>query len=160
MMSVEKGGFPGQQHPLVRGLDILLVDDDDICLFIHRRVLELSGHCRSAHSAGNGKAALELLQRAIIGALPVPDIIFLDLQMPLMNGLSFLEAFQSMDFDQKEHVAIVLLTSSVSEKDKAYATSLGVSHYLTKPFTSEAFSAVVRLLYDVDTPPPLMYPQK
>ena len=146
--------------PLPRGLNFLLVDDDDICLFIHRRVLELSGYCQSAHSAGNGRTALEILNRAAIGDASWPDIILLDLEMPLMNGLAFLEAFGRMDFPDKEQVSIVLLTSSVSEKDRQYAISLGVDHYLSKPFTMEAMHGVVRSIYQCDPCIPVMFPNK
>lgn len=146
--------------PLPRGLNFLLVDDDDICLFIHRRVLELSGYCQSAHSAGNGRTALEILNRASIGDAALPDIILLDLEMPLMNGLAFLEAYNEADFPGKKGVSIVLLTSSVSEKDRQYAMSLGVDHYLSKPFTMEALHGVVRSIYNCDPGIPVMFPNK
>ena len=133
--------------PFGRKLNFMLVDDDDICLFIHRRVLELSPYCNSAHSAGNGKTALEILERAAKGDVPVPDIIFLDLDMPIMNGIAFLEAFKSLECANKQHMAIVLLTSSVSEKDREYAMSLGVFKFLSKPFTHEALDSVLDSLY-------------
>lgn len=139
-----------------RGLNFLLVDDDDICLFIHRRVLELTGYCGSAHSASNGKTALEILNRAAEGAMPVPDIILLDLDMPLMNGLAFLEAFRKLECANKQRIAIVLLTSSVSEKDWAYAMSLGVNQCLSKPLTQESLNAVVQSIYNSGSLPALM----
>lgn len=139
-----------------RRLNFLLVDDDDICLFIHRRILELSDYCGSAHSATNGKTALEILQRCALGAMPVPDIILLDLDMPTMNGIEFLEAFRNLDCANKEHISIVLLTSSVSEKDKEYALSLGVREYISKPLTEERLNAVVGSLTRNDSLPPLM----
>jgi CheY-like chemotaxis protein len=139
-----------------RALNFLLVDDDDICLFIARRVLELTGYCNSAHSASNGRTALEILQRAASGAVPVPDMILLDLDMPIMNGLAFLEAFKNLDCHAKERITIVLLSSSVSEKDKQYATSLGVRQCLSKPLTQESLNTVVRSLYNDGPPPPLM----
>lgn len=139
-----------------RALNFLLVDDDDICLFIARRVLELTGYCNSAHSASNGKTALEILHRAASGEVPVPDIILLDLDMPIMNGLAFLDAFKNLSCHAKERIAIVLLSSSVSEKDKQYAKSLGVGHCLSKPLTQESLDNVVKSLYIGGPPPPLM----
>ena len=146
---MENGGnTPGQ------GLNILMVDDDEICLFIQRRVLELSEQCNMIQSATNGKIALELLHRAATEEHALPDIILLDLQMPVMNGTQFLEAFRCMDFSGKERIAIVLLTSSVWESDKAYAMSLGVSHYLTKPFTADALDALLSSLHNEKIPVP------
>lgn len=135
-----------------RRLNFLLIDDDDICLFIHRRVLELSGYCNSAHSAGNGRTALEILNRAMTGGMPLPDIILLDLDMPLMNGLAFLEAFRKMEYPNKQQIAIVLLTSSVSENEKAFAMSLGVNQCLSKPLTQENLDAVVQSIYRNSAP--------
>lgn len=144
--------------PLSRGLNFLLVDDDDICLFIHRRVLELSGYCRSAHSAGNGRSALEILNHAAMGKAPLPDIILLDLDMPLMNGIAFLEAFNGLDFPNKGQIAIVLLTSSLCEADKERALKLGARHYLTKPFMLEALHSVVTALFSCNPRLPVMIP--
>lgn len=146
--------------PLSRGLNFLLVDDDDICLFIHRRVLELSGYCKSAHLAGNGRSALEMLNHAAMGQVPLPDIILLDLDMPLMNGIAFLEAFNGLDFPHKEQIAIVLLTSSISDADRELALELGASHYLTKPFTLEALHSVVTALFNCNPRLPVMFPNR
>ncbi|MDQ2656248.1 MAG: response regulator [Bacteroidota bacterium] len=146
-----------QPFPLLRRpLNFLLVDDDDICLFIHRRVLELTDYCRSVHSASNGKTALEILQRAAMGAMPVPDIILLDLDMPLMNGLGFLDAYNKLSCMNKGQIAVVLLTSSVSEKDQEYAFSRGASECLAKPLTQAALNSLVSRLYRDGLPPPLM----
>jgi CheY-like chemotaxis protein len=141
-------------HPIAnRRLNFLLVDDDDICLFIHRRVLELAGYCNSAHSASNGHSALDILNRAAAGAMPLPDIILLDLDMPSMNGIAFLEAFRNMEYPNKQQIAIVLLTSSVSEKDKAYALSLGVNQCLSKPLTRENLDALMQSIYNSGAAP-------
>ena len=136
-----------------RRLNFLLVDDDNICLFIHRRVLELAGYCKSVHSASNGQKALEILNRATAGSMPMPDIILLDLDMPFMNGIAFMETFRRMEYPNKERIAIVLLTSSVSEKDRAYAISLGVHQCLSKPLTQESLHAVVQSIYNSGAAP-------
>ena len=131
-------------------LNFLLVDDDDICLFIHRRVLELTGYCSSVHSASNGKTALEILNRAAEGAMALPDVILLDLEMPIMNGLTFLEKFRHLQWPNSGRIAIVLLSSTVSEKDLAYAMSLGVSHCLSKPLTQGNLSSVIQSLFTIE----------
>lgn len=133
--------------PPGRKLNFLLVDDDDICQFIHRRVLDLSGYCNSAHSASNGKTALEILHHAAQGAIPLPDVILLDLEMPVMNGIAFLEAFQKLDCADKDKIAVVLLTSSVSGKDLEYARTLGVSLCLSKPLTHDSVDIAVQTLF-------------
>ena len=146
-----------QPFPLLRRpLNFLLVDDDDICLFIHRRILELTGYCRSVHSASNGKTALEILQRAAMGAMPLPDIILLDLEMPLMNGLAFLDAFSRLSCANKDRISIVLLTSSVSGRDREYAFALGATECIPNPLTQETLNSLVERLYRDDPPPPLM----
>jgi CheY-like chemotaxis protein len=94
-----------------------------------------------------------------VGFIPVPDIILLDLQMPLMNGFAFLEAFQRLDYANKSRIAIVLLSCSVSEADREYAMSLGVSQCLTKPLTLAALNTVVHSLYGHESPQPAMVPQ-
>lgn len=140
-------------RPPGRKRNFLLIDDDEICIFIHRRVLELSNYCHSVHSAGNGKTALELLKQAGHGPMPVPDIILLDMEMPVMNGLEFLEAFQTFQCVNKEQIAIVLLTSSVSSKDLDYARSLGVTHCLSKPLTQHLLDETIARLSDsISTP--------
>lgn len=144
----------------LKALNILLVEDDEMCVFIHNKVLELSGYCNKPQSVSNGQRALDFLKDAALGFHPLPDIIFLDLQMPLMNGLDFLEAFQSLPLAKDKRIAIVLLSSSVSEKDKAYAMSLGVRHYLTKPFTRDAFYSVIRSLYGIQEGLPVMFPHR
>jgi len=138
--SLQQSSFPQSRH---RGLNFLLVDDDDICIFIHRRVLELSGYCKSTHAASNGKRAIDFLNQTKTGRVPVPDVILLDLDMPLMNGIGFLEAFQLLECPDKKRIAIVLLSSTVSDEEKAHAMALGATKCLSKPLTEEALHSMI-----------------
>ena len=143
---------------LNRRLNILLVDDDDVCIFIHRWIAERSGFFRKIRSASNGQRALDILNQACKGTIAVPDIILLDLNMPVMNGLAFMEAFQRLDFENKDWISIIILTSSVSEKEKQCAESLGARHYLTKPFTLEHLKSVVYSIYKSNSELQVMLP--
>ena len=129
-----------------RTLNFLLIDDDDICLFVHRRVLELSPYCNSMLSLKNAENAIELLRDASADDVSVPDVILLDLEMPGMNGIAFLEAFRKLRCAAERRISVVLVTSSMCERAKQYAISLGVVQCLSKPLTQEALTPVIDLI--------------
>lgn len=135
------------QRPSDRGLNFLLVDDDELCLFIHRRILELTGYCNSLRTARHGKDALGILNGCAGGSEALPDIILLDLEMPTMNGIAFLEAFRQLDDNVSLRIPIVLLSSTVRQRDKECALSLGAVHCLSKPLTKDAIDTVIDLIY-------------
>ena len=135
------------QRPLDRLLNFLLVDDDELCLFVHRRVLELTGYCNSLQTARHGKDAIDILKACAGGSEALPDIILLDLEMPTMNGIAFLEAFRQLDPEISLRIPVVLLSSSVRDRDKECALSLGAVEYLAKPLTKDAIGAVIELIY-------------
>jgi len=118
-----------------RRLNLLIVDDDDICLLMHRRIAADSGLFETIQSAKDGLGALAILEEAVRGRRRMPDIILLDLNMPFMNGVEFLETFRQLKFLNKGKITIGMLTSSTDSKDQQTAYSLGVSHFLSKPFT-------------------------
>lgn len=76
--------------------NVLLVDDDKICNFITEATLNRLGVAKQIHSALNGKEALDLINGYFQGDLAIPDVIFLDLNMPIMDGFQFIEAFQEI----------------------------------------------------------------
>jgi CheY-like chemotaxis protein len=140
------------QSPARRPLNFLLVDDDQLCLFIHRRVLQLTGYCNSARTAHHGKHAIDILNQGVSGPEPMPDIILLDLEMPTMGGIAFLQAFNQLNRESVERIAIVLVSSSLSEREKKLAMSLGVVQCLPKPLTRESIEPVIELICEKRLP--------
>lgn len=114
-------------------MNLLIIDDDSICSFINTRVAQTSGLFQSITSLHNGKDALDFLGNVCAGTAPAPDMILVDLNMPLLNGFDFIKALQSLDFPEKESIGIVILTSSEEAEDLERARSLGIDHYLVKP---------------------------
>lgn len=112
---------------------VLLVDDDKICNFITEATLNRLGVTEQIHAVLNGKEALEYINHMLTGDRLLPDVILLDLNMPLMNGFQFIESFRKLDFPKKEEIKIVVLTSSENPEDIVEVKKLGVDHYLTKP---------------------------
>lgn len=110
----------------------VLIDDSDIDLFIQRRFLEVYQFSKKLVSYKSAEEALEWL-RSINGEAP-PDIIFLDLNMPNVDGFGFLEGFKTVPQKIREKSRIVVLTSSNSQKDRDMAFSYkNVIQFVTKP---------------------------
>ena len=123
---------------------VLLVDDDKICNFIAESTLHRMGVAKEVHSALNGQEALDLFNGYFQGDVAVPDIIFLDLNMPIMDGFQFIDAFKKLDFPKKENILIVILTSSMNPQDIQQAKSLGIDHYMAKPINEEKIMTLLK----------------
>lgn len=110
----------------------LLIDDSDIDLFIQRRFLEVYNFSDQLVSYKSAAEALNWL-RSIDGQEP-PDIIFLDLNMPEVDGFAFLRSFESLPQKIRNKARIVVLTSSNSIKDREQAfENENVILFITKP---------------------------
>lgn len=131
---------------LVQKMDksILLVDDDKICNFINEVTLSKMGIAKEVHTALNGQDALDLINGYFQGDKALPDVIFLDLNMPIMDGFQFIEAFKRLDFPKKDKILIIVLTSSVNPVDIKRAKELGIEHYLTKPVKEEDIMTILQ----------------
>ncbi|HYG20033.1 MAG TPA: response regulator [Ohtaekwangia sp.] len=123
--------------------NIILVDDDKIFNFLSEKTIASLGLANEIHFASNGLQALELLQQYKRGEIEKPDIIFLDLNMPMMNGYEFLEAFRSLDIPWKNTITIVVLTSSANPDDMKRATDMGVKYYFNKPLGKEEIKRLI-----------------
>ncbi|RMF21231.1 MAG: response regulator [Bacteroidetes bacterium] len=88
---------------------LLLVDDDQATVFLNRRLIEKTGFAQSIAVAGDGMEALQFLQNHREN---LPDLIFLDLNMPRMNGWEFIDHFRRWPVQQSEEpIPLVLLTT-------------------------------------------------
>ena len=114
-------------------MNLLIIDDDSISSFINTRVAQTSGLFENITSVHNGKDALDFFGNVCSGEAPAPDMILVDLNMPLINGFDFIKALQNLDYPKKDKVGIVILTSSEEAEDIEQARALGIDHYLVKP---------------------------
>jgi len=126
--------------------NVLLVDDDSIFNFLNAKTLQSLGFVNDIHTASNGKQAIDLFNDYFGRSKPLPDIILLDLNMPIMDGFSFLEAFRRLDLPGKDKVKVVIVTSSGSPDDIKRAKDLGVSQYLTKPLDAESLRKALMMI--------------
>lgn len=120
--------------------NILIIDDDDVSNFIYKRVIETTQSADKITTFIRAREALEYLEE-LANSSPedFPDIIFLDINMPVMNGWQFLEKYQSsFDGSSVKRPVLCMLSSSVYQEDinKAY-TYPDVKEYISKPLTSQ-----------------------
>ena len=122
--------------------DVLLVEDDPITVMVCDRVIQMTSFAGKVKSCENGKIGIDYLSAFEEGSRP-PDIIFLDINMPVMNGWDFLEEFEKIRSRFISLPRIYLLSSTVDPEDykKAKKFSL-VEDFISKPLSKEALQGI------------------
>ncbi len=106
---------------------LMIVEDDvDDRLYFCDAVKEINSSYECIR-AWNGAQALELLRQL----KQLPDFIFMDINMPLMNGLDCLELIK--EDERLKHIPVIIYTTSIYEKSSDYSHELGASYFMTKP---------------------------
>lgn len=124
---------------------VLLVEDDEIDIMNVQRAFKKNSFQHALYIANNGLEALSLL-RGVSGTLlnPTPKIILLDINMPKMGGIEFLQELRSDPV--LSSISVFVLTTSNEDCDKIAAYNLNVAGYILKPVSFESFSQALATL--------------
>lgn len=123
---------------------IMLIDDNKIDNFFHERVIRKNAAANYIIAKESAEDALLHLQDP---SLMQPDVIFLDINMPGMNGWEFIEQYKKMDNEMKSMI-VVMLTTSENPDDLAIARSYGVlADFKSKPLTSDMLQEITASYY-------------
>lgn len=116
----------------------LLIDDDKVINYYNQKVINKHSNFGEVISVNSGKNGLTYLLDAIKGEAIKPNLIFLDINMPAMNGWEFIEEFKKLDPVFTEDIKIVLLTTSNNPEDFERSKQIElVSEYINKPLSKE-----------------------
>jgi len=123
-------------------ITILLVDDDPDCRMLVRDAISESKVLNRVFEVSNGKEAVEFLQRkGEWAAAPRPGLIYLDIEMPGMNGLETLKAIRADE--NLQEIPVVMMTGVSDEAQMRIAADLGANSYTIKPANAEQFLLTV-----------------
>ena len=125
------------------GINVLIVDDNDVDILISKKNLEMSGLASRIDVAKNGREALSFLEDSQINEMP--DVILLDINMPVMDGWAFMNSIDVFTLAQKGQPRIFMVSSSLnlSDNDKAAKNPM-ISGFITKPFNQEKLRDVLQ----------------
>lgn len=127
---------------------VLLVDDDQVYLFAATKTIEATGIAGTVEVCTNGLDAIDYLTRIIDSGSVLPDVIFIDINMPIMDGWEFLEEYKALSGRvNTSTIKIYILSSSVDKNDimrsKEYEY---VVDYVVKPVYKEKFSEILQAI--------------
>lgn len=121
-----------------------IIDDDPIFIYGTKRLMTEIEFCETILVFENGQDAIDGLQNIMASSDKLPSVIFLDLNMPIMNGWEFLEHFEKITNHNRKKTAIYIISSSVDPRDleriKNYQV---VNSYILKPISKEDLNSVL-----------------
>jgi CheY-like chemotaxis protein len=124
---------------------VLLVDDDATANFLNKLLIQRAGVTEHLLVAEDGAQALRSLATACLppGKAQCPDLILLDLNMPVLNGIEFLQAYQYLPATQRQGIVVLLLTSASVERDLQQLQGLPLDGIMEKPLTAAKLQQVL-----------------
>lgn len=124
--------------------NILIIDDDNVFIFLSKKLFSRhAGDC-NVFTCGNGKEGIDFIHNKIRNKAPLPEIILLDINMPVFNGWDFLEEFILLPDEHTSRSDIFILTSSIREDDKERSKNYFiVKEFISKPLTPQIMQKII-----------------
>lgn len=129
-----------RKEPKFKYRQVMLLDDNELDNFINEKVIEASHFSEKVYVNSSGKSALEFLNNLVVSGDAAneiyPQAIFVDLNMPMMDGFQFIDNLKRIDAKKIKDCRLVILTSSIYPEDRARAKEIGEEiTFLNKPLT-------------------------
>ncbi len=126
----------------------MLVDDNDTDNFISKRIIEITKFAKEVEIKNSGKSALEYLDQNKDKPERLPNIIFLDINMPIVDGFVFLYEFEKFNSTIKDKCKVIILSSSDNKRDiDKIINNDHVIKFITKPLTEATLNEIRNSVY-------------
>ena len=123
--------------------NVLLIDDSYIDNLINRKILENNSYAETITVIDSPQDAFKFVHNSLITGDDIPEVIFLDLRMPEMNGFEFLKALVELPDLKPGLIKIFVLSSSLDPKDiKKIKENKLVSRFIGKPLTNQILEEI------------------
>ena len=125
--------------------NVLLIDDNEINNVMHERLIEIAGFGQNIAVMPSGVDALEYLKTVVAGdTSKVPDIIFLDIRMPIIDGFGFMEEYVKLPAEINTKPKEIMLSSTLDEQDYGRAKEFPqIINFLVKPLSVDKLNSIV-----------------
>jgi len=130
---------------------ILLIDDDKVTNYYNQRIINKCATVMDSIAVSSGENALKYLKEAEEGKTVKPNLIFLDINMPAMNGWEFVEEYNKLNKDFTKDIKLVMLTTSNNPED--YQRSLKIdtiNDFINKPLSVDLLMDIVKSHYKLN----------
>lgn len=122
-----------------------IIDDDPIFIYGTKRIMKEVDFAETILVYNNGQEAIEGLMEISQTEELMPEVIFLDLNMPIMNGWEFLDEYTNIPNDNPEKTIIYIISSSVDPRDLERVKNYEqVNNYILKPITPDDLSTILK----------------
>jgi CheY-like chemotaxis protein len=129
----------------MKPVNVLIVDDDKLFVFLTKKTINGTKIATNVTEFTDGQEAIEYLKKNAINRELLPDIIFLDLSMPIMDGWEFIEEYKHVKPQIDKDIKLFIFSSSISPHDIERAKNIGeVNDFIIKPLVSEKFVEMLR----------------
>jgi CheY-like chemotaxis protein len=123
---------------------ICIIDDDKILIFLTKKLIKSHDDTIEISEYGDGQEAMDFFIANSHSESDLPDVILLDISMPVMDGWEFLEEFSKIEPELRKKTQLFMFSSSISAHDMERAKDISiVSDYLTKPLTKDQLVAIL-----------------
>ncbi len=122
----------------------LLIDDDAVSNFVSEKIIQSAEITKELKIAQNGHVAIKYIEKCSSGE-NCPELIFLDVNMPVMDAFDFLFLYRKLH--KKDKGSVVILTSSDNPHDIEHLTQFEILDYINKPLTTEKIDALMKKNY-------------
>jgi len=128
----------------IKALDlVMLVDDNDTDNFISKRIIEITGFSKRVEVKNSGRLALDYLKANQNNPEELPNIIFLDINMPIVDGFVFLYEFEKFNDLIRNKCKVIILSSSDNKRDiDKIVNNDYVIKFITKPLTETSLEEI------------------
>ena len=123
---------------------ICIVDDDEIYKFTMEKMIESTGLATKLIFFSDGEEAINFMIDNVANSIDLPDLIFLDINMPIMDGFQFMEEYVKLKPIVKKKITIYMATSSVDSADiERFQKISEISDYIVKPVKCEELKSII-----------------